>query len=56
MAIVNCSGCKPDAYQDEKYKGKRVYTEPGSKGSDGHKCRCTVCGNVIPYGELKKRI
>jgi hypothetical protein len=54
--IIRCPANCQDTFQDTRYNGKRVYTEPGSKGSDGHKCRCTNCGNVITYGEAKKRV
>jgi hypothetical protein len=39
--VKPCPGCKPHAYQDEKYgKGVRVFTiRP-----EGKVGRCTVCG------------
>lgn len=34
--------CKPHPYQDEKYKGQRVFTT--LKDNKGY--RCTVCGKI----------
>jgi len=51
MPIKKCDGCKPHAFQDEKYgKGVRVYT-----GRAGTKKRCTVCGKLDDAEKVVKK-